>query len=167
MSSSDHTRRAALGLIGAGLGVGACGFTPVYAPGADAAQLRGTVAYDEPSNPDQFDIARNIEQRFGMPTSPRYGLVINPVVRSESLAVAAEENITRYDLTGTARYTLRDLGTGKALISGRVESFTSYSATGSTTSTLAAEREARSRLMVALSDLVIVRLISEADKLPA
>ncbi len=128
--------------------------------------MQRTVLYQEPRSPDQFDIARHVERRLGTATAPKFGLLILPSVRSESLAVAAEEDITRFDLIGIATYTLTDLRTGQAIQSGRVDTFTSYSATGTTVSTRSAQREARSRLMVALTDLVLVRLIAAADTLP-
>lgn len=166
MSSSDLTRRKALYLLAAPLSVVGCGFTPVYAPGSGATNLRGSVAYQDPRNPDQFDIARHVEQRLGIADTPRFRLAIDPRVEEESLAVAAEEDITRFDLIGEADYALSDIATGEVLLSGQVETFTSYSATGSTVSILAAERDARSRLMVALTDLVLTRIIAAADSLP-
>lgn len=164
MSSSEPSRRQLLLLGAAAVSLGACGFEPVYAPGSAARGLRGAVLYQEPTDPDQFDIARQVEQRLGMASAPRFGLAIQPVVDEESLAVAAEEDITRFDLIGRASYELTDLATGQVVMSGEVDSFTSYSATGTTVSTQAAERNARSRLMVALTDLVLTRLIASADR---
>ena len=57
-------------------------------------------------------------------------------------------------------------GSEDVLIVGRTDSFTSYSATGSTAATQAAERDARRRLMVILADRVIDRLLIDADTLP-
>jgi LPS-assembly lipoprotein len=46
------------------------------------------------------------------------------------------------------------------VISGSVDNFTSYSATGTTVATLAAERDAQERLMIQLADQIFVRLAS-------
>lgn len=166
MSLSDVSRRRVLGALVLGMPLVGCGFTPVYAPGEAATQLRGSILYQEPRNPDQFDIARHVEQRLGVASNPRFGLAIQPRVREESLAVAEAEDITRFDLIGEADFELTDLTTGDVLLSGAVDTFTSYSATGSTVSVQAAERDARSRLMVALTDLVLTRIIASADTLP-
>lgn len=166
MSSSDLTRRRALSVLAAPLVLAGCGFTPVYAPDASATRLRGTIAYTDPRDPDQFDIARHVEQRLGIASNPQFQLVILPEVDIEALAVAAEEDITRFDLLGEADYALAEIATGTVLMSGRVTTFTSYSATGNTVSSLAAQRDARSRLMVALTDLVLTRIIAAADTLP-
>lgn len=166
MSSSElNRRRFVTALLIAGPLAG-CGFEPVYAPGTSASELEGTIAYQEPRNPDQFDIARHVEQRLGIATNPRFTLAISPIVEAESLAVAAEEDITRFDLIGTASFTLTDIASGEVLLSGQENTFTSYSATGSTVSVLAAERAARSRLMVALTDLILTRIVASADTLP-
>ncbi|HCQ58330.1 MAG TPA: hypothetical protein DIU10_10575, partial [Sulfitobacter sp.] len=47
---------------------------------------------------------------------------------------------------------------GQIVTSGKVESFTGYSATGTTVATRAAELDAQERLMVILADLVVSRL---------
>ena len=47
------------------------------------------------------------------------------------------------------------------MTSGTVQSFTSYSATGSTIATLAAQRDARARLMQILADQIAQRLAAE------
>lgn len=121
---------------------------------------------DDPETPDEFDIVRQIEARLGRPNAPVYGLTITPSVDDESLTVVGARDITRFNLIGTATYKLRALGSDTDLLSGEVNSFTSYSATGTTVSTLSAERDARSRLMIILADLVITRLLAEAESLP-
>ena len=46
---------------------------------------------------------------------------------------------------------------------GEVENFTAYSTTGSTVETLAAERDARERLMMILASQITARLYAQAD----
>ena len=53
------------------------------------------------------------------------------------------------------------------LATGQVDNFTSYSASGTTVATLAAQRDAEARLMVILADQVINKLTAEAANLPA
>jgi len=82
------------------------------------------------------------------------------------VGVTTDNRITRYNLKGAIDYTLSDTGTGQRITGGRVQSFTSYAATGSTVAGLAAEEDAAYRLMRLLADQVIARLIAEAAKLP-
>ncbi len=82
------------------------------------------------------------------------------------MAVAADNSTTRYNVIGTLSYELKDGPSGIVLNNGKVDSFTSYSATGSTVTTQAARRDARERLVNILTDLVIVRLEAAAADLP-
>jgi LPS-assembly lipoprotein len=53
---------------------------------------------------------------------------------------------------------LKDSATGSVLRSDTVDSFVSYSATGTTVATLAAQRDAQTRLMTILADLIVQQL---------
>ena len=66
---------------------------------------------------------------------------------------------------GKVDFALRNLSSGQIEVSGNVENFTGYSATGSTVATLAAERDAQKRLMVMLADQLVTRLYA-ADLTP-
>lgn len=163
MSLSD--RRTFLLALPAAAALAGCGFTPIYAPGADATQLQGTVRMDDPTTEDAFDIVRQIEQRLGRPSTPLYRLTITPRVTEESLSVVGSRDLTRFNLIGTATFALRDLADDSVLLAGEVDSFTSYSATGTTVSTLTAERDARTRLMINLANLVVTRLLASPESL--
>ena len=69
------------------------------------------------------------------------------------------------NLVGKVDFALRNLSSGQIEVSGNVENFTGYSATGSTVATLAAERDAQKRLMVMLADQLVTRLYA-ADLTP-
>ena len=136
----------------------ACGFTPVYAPGGAGDALRGQVLIKAPEDRDTFLLVRDLEQRLGRSAAPRYGLDLVIDVTSEGLAVTAGGDITRNNLVGKAKFALRDLETGTTLHEGTVDNFTGYSATGSTVETLAAERDARARLMTILADQITTQV---------
>ena len=80
-------------------------------------------------------------------------------------AITPDEVTTRYSLNGTADFALTGPG-GAMITQGRVSSFTSYSTTGTTISTLAAEGDARERLALMLADQVVTRLLAAASDLP-
>lgn len=161
MSSSD--RRRFLKLLAA-LPLAACGFTPAYAPGGPAAGLRGAVLPDDPTDKNGFDLVGEVESRLGRATSPRYGLAYHIATSTTGLAITTSGAVTRYDLIGNADYVLRDLATGKTLAQGHVNSFVSYSAAGTTVSTLTDEEAANSRLMTILADQIVDRLIATAGR---
>jgi LPS-assembly lipoprotein len=83
------------------------------------------------------------------------------------VAITAANAVTRYNVTGRVDWTLVRLSDGAVASRGREESFTSYSTTGSTVATLAAETDAMARLMVILADQIATRLIAAAPGLAA
>jgi LPS-assembly lipoprotein len=160
MSSSD--RRTLLFALVAALPLAACGYAPVYAPGSAAMDLRGAVLTDAPGDRSAFAFVGQIENRFGRPETPRFGLSYTISVRRIDLALTTEGAILRYNLIGRVSYKMTDLKSGAALTSGQVEDFTGFGATKATIAAQAAEDDALERLMVILADQVSTRLIATA-----
>ena len=154
MSSLD--RRS---LMLAPLALAACGFTPIYGPGGTGTALQNNVLVAAPENRNSFLLVRRIEERLGRASAPAYTLSLNLETREEGLGIDPDGNIDRFNLIGIAGYALADQS-GAVVTSGTVNSFTGFSATGTTTVTLAAERDARERLMVILGDQIVARLLS-------
>jgi LPS-assembly lipoprotein len=90
-------------------------------------------------------------------------LKVDIAVRETGIAINPQGDTDRYDVLGIAKYVLRDLRSGDQVVAGTVNNFTSYSATGNSAATLAAERDARERLMNTLADQIVTRLIATAD----
>ncbi len=146
------------------LALTACGFAPVYGPGGAGTQLQNAVMVQAPETRDAFLVTRRVEERLGRAGSAaRYALDLSVTSSEQGLAVDSQGNITRYNLLGQAQFALRDTGTGQTVMSGTVDNFTGYSATGSTVATLAAARDAQERLMTILADQIIARLLGSAD----
>lgn len=146
------------------LPVAACGFTPAYGPGGTAAGLQGRVRVDDPYDKNAFDLVERLEERLGRPDAPRYALSYTIRTQAIGVGITPENAITRYNLTGSIDWGLTDTATGTRLTGGRVNSFTSYSATGSTVAGLAAERDAALRLMRLLADQIVTRLIATSGQ---
>ncbi|RBW46311.1 hypothetical protein DS901_00220 [Loktanella sp. D2R18] len=144
------------------LALGGCGFVPVY---GDGTGLRDTIAFETDDSVAGYRMRVQLEQRLGKPSVPRYVLRVTQTQGRRSAAISDDGDTTRYNLTGTARWTLKDSATGDQLESGEVDSFTSYSATGSTTATQAAETDAAARLSVILADMIADRLLILTPKL--
>ncbi|MBC7142376.1 MAG: hypothetical protein H5U18_09525 [Rhodobacteraceae bacterium] len=159
MSSSD--RRAILCLLAA-LPLTACGFTPAYAPGGPAAGLLDRVTVDAPDDKDSFDLVARLEERLGRTRVPDYRLSYRIETKTEAQAIAPDNTINRYQVVGSVAYTLHDAGTGAALSSGKVSSFTAYSAFGTSVATAASEADAHARLMRLLADQIVTRLIASS-----
>ena len=82
------------------------------------------------------------------------------------MGITTDNRITRYNLKGVIDYTLTERASGARVTGGRVQSFTAYSATGSTVAGLAAEEDAATRLMRMLADQIVARLIAASASLP-
>ncbi|SLN42724.1 LPS assembly lipoprotein LptE [Roseisalinus antarcticus] len=155
-SEARLSRRAAL--FGAAVLLAACGFSPVYGPGSVAERLRGQVSVEAPATDTGYRLRQRLIQRLGAADAPRYHIVVALDLRDAAVAITAEQATTRFNLPGAAQYRLTDRTTGDLIQSGTVDTFTSYSATGTAVSTFAAEADARRRLAVALADLIVTRL---------
>lgn len=160
MSSSD--RRAFLTLLAA-LPAAACGFQPAYAPGAPARALFNKVKTDDPGDKASFDLVGRLEERLGRPEEPIYRLTYGISVSSVGLGITPSNATTRYNLNGTANYSLRRVSDDKVLASGGVRNFTSFSATGTVVATAASERDALRRLMWMLADQIVTDLIVKSS----
>lgn len=148
------------GLILGTLALAACGFTPAYGPGGAASKLQDNILVDAPGDGNAYRVTRRIEERMGAggPNAP-YKLGLSLKVQSESLGSTADGDINRYQVVGALTYALRYAdGTG-TIDTGTVRNFASYSASGSTAATLAAQRDAQDRLMLILADQVVERLV--------
>ncbi|MCU9836210.1 LPS assembly lipoprotein LptE [Ruegeria sp. WL0004] len=150
------------------LALAACGFQPVYGPGGAGSTLYGKVEVSAPDDVESYWLVQNLEQTLGRSAAAGtdYKLDVKVTTTSQGQAITASNETTRYAIVGTATYKLSDKDSGAVLASGEVESFTGYSATGSTVDTLAGERDARQRLMTILSDMLTTKLYSTLD-LPA
>lgn len=157
------TRR---GLLIAPLALAACGFAPAYGPGGGATKLTGAVRVQDPVEKNGFDLVERLEERLGRPEAPRYDLAFTITTETVGVGFTADNKITRYNLKGVVDYTLTDKASGTRVTGGRVQSFTAFSATGSTVAGLAAEEDAAFRLMRILADQIVARLIGAADSLP-
>ncbi|MDC0737916.1 hypothetical protein N6L24_06475 [Cognatishimia sp. SS12] len=165
MSSFD--RRSFLRLTAAPLLLAGCGFEPAFGPNGAARTLLGQVLVDEPTTSDGFVLTRQLEHRLGRAANPRYGLSVAITTEKEGVALTADNRTTRIDILGQATWALRALDSKEVLLSGKVDNFTGYSTTGATVSELAAERDARRRLMIILADQITLALTAQASELPA
>ncbi|MEM8775634.1 MAG: LPS assembly lipoprotein LptE [Pseudomonadota bacterium] len=161
--SSCNRRQVVFGLP---VLLAACGFEPALAPGGDADRLFQAVLVDEPVGLSGFLLTRELEERLGRGAAARYGLSLSIRVGRSAVAISSSNVTTRFNLLGSVQYALRDLETTAVLVTGSESNFVSYSATGTTVATQAAERDAQERLMIILSDQIVNGLVAQADKLP-
>lgn len=144
------------------LALAACGFSPTLAPGTAAAGLMGKIRAADPTDKAGYDFVAALEARLGRPASPLYDLAYTITTKAIGVGITPEGTIQRYHLTGSVDWTLTRRSDGQRATGGRAESFTAYSATGSTVATLAAQSDAEVRLMTILADQIALRLQATA-----
>ena len=159
MSLSDR-RTFVFGALAA---LSACGFRPAYRDGAAGAALIGQVAFRAPDTPEGFQLRARLEDRLGRTERGSYLLVVELTIRETALAITSDQEINRFNLPGTARWTRYPDGSDVPLASGEVETFTAYSAFGTTVATEEAQRDARERLAIALADRIVTHLTIAAE----
>lgn len=153
-------------LLGAAA-LGGCGFAPAYGPGGAARRLQDAIHVDAPDTRETFLVTQRVEERLGAggPAAP-YTLGLQIGISETSQGKNPSGDTTRFRMVGRLTYSLRRAGEATAFRTGTVRNFTGYSATGSTAATLAANRDARERLLIILADQMIDRLVLGAADLP-
>ena len=159
---SSCNRRFAL-LAGPLAALAACGFTPVYGPGGQGRTLWGRVEFESGTTEESYLLVRNLEERLGRTSTGDFTLTADIRVSEEGQGVTEEGNITRFSIVGRVDYEMRAHDSDEIVAQGNVENFTGYSATGTTVETLAAQSDARERLMQILADQVTTRLLADVD----
>ncbi|MEO1000412.1 MAG: LPS assembly lipoprotein LptE [Pseudomonadota bacterium] len=160
MSSSERlSRRRLLGGL-ALLPLAGCGFEPVYGEGAPAATLRGGIAIGQVEGQGRaaFFMRERLERRFGDAADPAYTLDAAFQFTTSGLAITQDNDITRFNMVGTATWRLTPRGTAEAAATGDVEGFTAYSATASVFATRTARRDAEKRLAEDLAERIAIRV---------
>ena len=148
-------------LIAAAAALAGCGFTPVYGPSGGGGALQDNVLVEAPQTRAGFQLTRELENRLGRGgEAAGYRLTYGIELQSDAVAISGDNVAGRYHMSGRVSYALRENGSGKVVRSGKADSFTGYSASGSTVATQAAERDAQARLMQILADQIITRLLA-------
>lgn len=140
------------------LPLAACGFAPAYGPGSAMAGLQNRVRVADPADKNGFDLVERLEENLGRPDAPLYDLTYTITTTADAVGITPEGTITRYTLTGQIVWALIRREDATRITGGSVDSFTAYSATGSTVAGLAAEEDAGLRLMRILADQIVTQL---------
>lgn len=147
-------RRAFLGL----LLLAGCGFVPAYSTDGPARALLGQVRAADPVDQAGFDFVKQIEARLGRADVAVYDLTYSISTGMDGVAITGDGATTRYNIVGVVTWTL--LKAGQRVAGGSVDTFASYSATGSTVAGLMAREDAMRRLMGMLADKVVTALLA-------
>lgn len=156
MLSSD--RRKFIALIAA-LPLAGCGFAPVYGTNGAGGSLRGRIAYRAPNTVEGFRLRARLEDRLGRTEQGDYLLTVQLQIDEQAVVISSAQDINRFNLPGKATWVLTEPDVEQPLAQGTAETFTAYSAFGTTVATREAQNDARDRLAIALADLIVTDII--------
>jgi len=165
MSSPDPraARRRALRLIAgaaAAGGLSGCGFQPLYGEqGGAAGALRGEVAVSGADGRLGFQFRDRLRRRLDDPRpEAAFTLTVALSLSDEGLAITRQDDVTRFSVTGEARWRLARGRDGAEIAAGAVASSSGYSTLASPYATRIARRDAERRVAEDLAERVFARL---------
>ncbi len=138
----------------------ACGFQPLYGgrggggPSAAVeamAETRIALIADRPGQELRNNLLDRLTPR-GQPARPRYELTVSLAERRDNLGIARDDLATYGRLTMTANFTLRELASGQAVLTGQSRWVNGFSVVVSHFANLASEAGARSQGLREISD---------------
>jgi LPS-assembly lipoprotein len=140
----------------------ACGFRPLYGDQGVSEQAFYDIEI-APINGRIGQILRNhlidrLRPGSSYVRSSKYTLNVNLAKSKEGVAIARDEAATRFNVTLTANFVLRDNAASSDVLKGTVRSVAVYNVVQSDYATLVAEREAQSRASRDISDELRTRL---------
>lgn len=138
-----------------------CGFEPMYAKKNQSALATGVkIVTSNDAIGQQFH--QNLEDRLnpsGLPSKPHYVLSVKVQTVTESIGVARDGTVSRFNVTLASEYVLTRLSDGKEIQRSQIDHVSSYNnQPNQYYSTYISEKDALSRGLVELSELYRQRI---------
>lgn len=145
------------------LALAGCGFAPVYGPAGGGSKLQGQIAFVVGEDRFDYRLREQLERRLGRTEIAQYTLSVETELSESPVAIASDNTATRINLPATANFTLMNAAE-EVLAKGSVQTFTSYSATGTSIATRTTKQAAEDRLAGMVADLVVARILAKAGQ---
>ena len=153
--------RVVLALL-ASLALTACGLSPMYAGGPNAATAQGIAAVDVPAIEGRggWLVKNALEARLGVAgqATPQYRLDVRLDDSLEALGVLNDDTISRERRILRARYQLVELATGAVLLDTTAGSDAGIDVVSSEYATIAAEQKALENLALEVADRMATQI---------
>lgn len=172
-------------ILASSVGLGACGFEPVYGRGNEAVRhadlsaieigaINGRASPGAASDGNSGLGRAGLELRKRLleslsheQTAPRYRLGVMLEESQGAFAIQSDDRATRYQLSLTASFSLIEIGSDKAVYSGSTRSIGSYNVVSSDFAAAVSEADARKRAALDLADNIRELLITYFSREPA
>jgi LPS-assembly lipoprotein len=125
--------------------------------------VQGRISIAAPDSPLAFGLVSRLEDRIGRAEHRPYLLSYRIETSETALALSDTDDINRINVSGTDGLQGVETGSDVQVQAGEVSTFTAYASSGSPVATAAARRDAQERLMIALADHIVARLLAGAN----
>ena len=136
-----------------------CGFTPLYADNQTGGSLRDIrVEIDEHSR-SNFLLQERLNDAFGRTNGPgSWVLTLTSIKHRYPQGIRVNNVATRYGLSLTVSFVLKDAASGKTALSDAVTGQVSYASSDQPYAGVSAEQDGEMRAAAAAADLIRLRL---------
>jgi LPS-assembly lipoprotein len=148
----------------AALTLGGCGFRPLYATESTPAGIAvyfNEIYVEEIAGRTGLVLRNQLMDAFtpgGTPKASAYRLEIVLEDKREGLAIQENTDITRYNFTLTAKFSLRDATNSQVIHTGSSRAIAGYNVVNSQFATMTAQRDAEERAARELGEDIRLRL---------
>ncbi|MGB0506373.1 MAG: LPS assembly lipoprotein LptE [Pikeienuella sp.] len=150
-------------VLGAGVALAGCGFQPVHQSGGAGSVLRGKITLAEARTPVGYAFRERMRRKFGdAGGAADWRLVYDLNLTESGAAIAQDLDITRFNITGVARFSLISLSSKASHEDLTVTATASFDAIAEAFATRAARRAAETRLAEELAERASARLYALA-----
>ena len=141
----------------------ACGFEPIYDSKKVKNSFMGEIDVQVSNGRNAFELRERLIARLGASeANSTYFLKYKTKIKSKSLTISKNDDVTRYVLQGQTSFKLVEKSSKKVIYTNTIISNTAYSATAGTYPTAVAERDANVRLSRDMADKIVTLLLITA-----
>lgn len=142
----------------------ACGFEPIYGTKKLTNSFMGKIDVKISNGRNAFELRDRLIARLGTSeVNSTYLLKYKSKIKSKSLTISKNDDVTRYTLQGKTSFKLIETSSKNVIYTDTVVSNTAYSATVGTYPTAIAERDANIRLSRDMADKIVTLLLITAE----
>lgn len=143
------------------LTLSACGFKPMHAPSTfsgksfDYSSVSVTSEHNEKID---FLLKQSLRDRMGVHQNTAYTLHVIPKLSRGTLGIGGDDVASRYDLSMTVKFELRNAKTGKPVLKDSIRATSTFGAPRDAYGTIAAQDNATEQVTTEAADRIIIRI---------
>lgn len=149
-----------LGAAVCAVGLAGCGFTPMYAQSDAGSALDDISVQLSEHSRGGFLLQQRLNDAFGRHEDhASWKLMVDTSSRRVPRGLRVNNVASRYEITMTVKFELRDAATGKVALKDQIEAMATYDSADQPYAGLAAEQDGEARVAAQAADLLRLRLL--------